>query len=163
MQGIYSDIAARRRTTAHECGNLAIVGVTIFRGTYGADCVRPSIRELTSLNSVTSASVLLPATVAASISVPNRMTVAMSALHERQNFSVLPGSSKSSVIQPQTLQRPLKACSVISILNDLPFPLALIPVLRRVSSRLGSYGLPNTIEIVRNGASESPDGFIRKP
>jgi hypothetical protein len=87
------------------------------RPAYCADCARFSIRLLISLNSDTSALVFLPATVAASISVPNNRTVARSALHGKQNLSLLPGSSKSSVKQPHTLHWPTDACSVISMLN----------------------------------------------
>ena len=133
--------------------------------TYRADCARPSIRALTSSNSHTNAALFLPDTVAASISVPNNMTVARSALHGRQNLSILPGRSKSSVTRPHTLQWPLKACSVISIWNDsaLPFPECQVPILQRVESDSpGTQGLPSHRGIVRNDKSESPDRFIRK-
>lgn len=92
---------------------------------------------LISVNSDTSARVLLPATVAASISVPNNMTVATSALHAKQNLSVLPGNSKSSATHPHTLQWPTKSCSVVSIWNAASFLEApcsnLVPTLCRAA------------------------------
>ena len=77
-----------------------------------ADCDRSSIRLLTWENSETNASVLLPASVAASISVLNNMAVAISALHSRQHFSVLPGSSNNSSRWPQTLHAAIESFSV---------------------------------------------------
>jgi hypothetical protein len=79
---------------------------------YAADWARSSIRRLISENSDTSAFVLRPARVAASISVANTMAVATSALHARQYFSVLPGSSNDSATRPQTAHRPTSSCSV---------------------------------------------------
>ena len=77
-----------------------------------ADCDRSSIRLLTSENSETNESVLLPASVAASISVLNNIAVAISALHSRQHFSVLPGSSNNSSRCPQTLHGAIESFSV---------------------------------------------------
>ena len=77
-----------------------------------ADCDRSSIRLLISENSDTNAFVLLPDSVAASISVLNRMAVAKSALHSRQHFSVLPGSSNNASLRPQTLHCAIESCSV---------------------------------------------------
>jgi hypothetical protein len=77
-----------------------------------ADCDRSSIRLLTSVNSLTNALLFLPASVAASISVLNKIAVAKSALHSKQHFSVLPGSSNNSSVCPQTLQVAIKSCSV---------------------------------------------------
>src|SRR5260221_6819829 len=81
-------------------------------GGYAADWERSRIRRLTSANSQTIASALWPAIVAASISVANRMAVATSALHSRQNFSVFPGSSNNFVTRPHTLHCPTTSCSV---------------------------------------------------
>jgi hypothetical protein len=67
------------------------------------DCDRPSNRLPTSRNSASSASILLPADVASSISVFNNMDVAKSALHRKQYLSLRPGRSNSSSIRPQTL------------------------------------------------------------
>jgi hypothetical protein len=70
--------------------------------------------------------VLLPASVAASISVLNRMAVAKSALHSKQHFSVLPGSSNNSWICPQTLHGAIESFSVpfgpvnMKFLDSLP-------------------------------------------
>jgi hypothetical protein len=57
-------------------------------------CARSSIRPLISANSDTSAFVFLPASVAASISLLNKMAVAKSAVHSRQNLSILPELKK---------------------------------------------------------------------
>jgi hypothetical protein len=62
------------------------------------DCDRSSIRLLISPNSDTNALVLLPASVAASISVVNRMAVARSALHSRQPYILLWNMGIVSVI-----------------------------------------------------------------
>jgi hypothetical protein len=77
-----------------------------------ADCDRPSIRLLTSRNSHSSASMLLPAAVASSISVFNSIDVAKSALHCKQYLSVLPGRSNNSSNWPQTLHCPVESCSL---------------------------------------------------
>ena len=67
-----------------------------------ADCDLSSIRWLNSANSATNSSVSRPASVAASISVVSTIAVATSALHSRQYFSLLPGSSNNSVRRPHT-------------------------------------------------------------
>jgi hypothetical protein len=46
-----------------------------------------------------------PANVAASISAVSRVAVATSALHSKQYFSDLPGSSNNSSLRPHTLHR----------------------------------------------------------
>jgi len=60
------------------------------------------MRRLTAESSDSNVSVLIPARVAAPISVLNRAIVAKSALHSEQNFSSRPGRSNKSVTRPHS-------------------------------------------------------------
>lgn len=77
-----------------------------------ADCDLSSIRLLSRANSAINSSESRPASVAASISVLNRIEVATSALHARQYFSLLPGSSTNSARRPHTLHCAIESCSL---------------------------------------------------
>lgn len=78
---------------------------------YAEQHVKPALsssRLLSCANSASKTAVCCPAIVAASISVASRIDVATSALHSRQYFSALPGSSyhKRYTAQETVLHRP---------------------------------------------------------
>src|SRR5260370_3600884 len=103
------------------------------------------IRLVISENSETNALVLFPASVAASISVVNKMAVAKSALHSRQYFSALPGSSNNGSVRPQTLHGAIESCSVPFGPVDMIVPPWFV-----------------AFQMVRKRFLGSPEAFIRK-
>src|SRR6516225_8853895 len=86
-------------------GMQADVQPVMARADYPFLCrLRPLQQPVTQLHKFChQGSVSRPAIVAASISVVNRIDVAISALHSKQYFSLFPGSSNNSNERPQTL------------------------------------------------------------
>src|SRR5215813_8895051 len=86
------------------------------------DCALASTRALISDNSAVSSSALRPLRTAASISSVRSVTVAKSALQDRQYQSVLPGSLNKSVPQPHTEQHWLESSSSLLFVFDMVRP-----------------------------------------
>jgi hypothetical protein len=118
-----------------------------------ADCDLCNIRLLNNANSATNPSASCPANVAASIFVLNKIDVATSALHSRQYFSALPGSSTNSVLRPHTLHCIIDCCS-------LPFGPHNIAVSSPGSHPARIPAHSNTLR-VGNHSSKNPQLSIR--
>jgi len=87
----------------------------------------PSIRSADFVKSETSASVFLPATVAASISVPNNRTSQGRRCTKGRICPSFPAAPTVSATQPHTLHWPIRSCSLVLHVNDPSFPFLPCP------------------------------------